>query len=130
MDNVKGKIRVDSSMVFRSLLCSIFSALTLSIITTVFLIDFHYIAIIVFAFYYSIFYVLFATPIQLKLNQNPKKYNIIYNVFYVSGAFIATAIATIVMSGENPFIILNFYIISILAAIVFWIFDSIFLQNN
>ncbi|MFD2043824.1 UPF0715 family protein [Ornithinibacillus salinisoli] len=128
--NVKSKIRIDSNMVSRSLLCSICAALTLSIITTIATTNFHYIAIIVFAIFYFIFYALFATPIQFKLNQNPKKYHIINFIVYAIGAFIASAIAIIVLFGENPLISIGFYITAMLAALVFWVFDSIFLQTT
>ncbi len=104
MENFKDKIRVVRNIISRSFLCSIFSAMILSLITIIATENFHFIAFIVFGFYYFIFYVLFAIPIQLKLNQTPKKYNIIYLLIYLFGALVASALAIIVMVGGNPFI--------------------------
>lgn len=130
MHTVKNIIRIDANLLFRSLLSSFYSALILSAVTTISSIaDFHYIAILVFAFYYFVSYVLFATFIQLKLNENPKKYRFNYLIIYMIGAFIATIIVIVGLFRENPFITVNFYLIVILAATVFWIVDSFLLQK-
>ncbi|ASK63894.1 hypothetical protein CFK37_17880 [Virgibacillus phasianinus] len=130
MDLGKNKIRVNSHILSRSFLCAFCSAVALSTIFLIATSSFHYIGITVFAFYFFIFYVIFAIPIQLKLIQKPKKFNIIYLMIYMLGAFVASAIAIRVVGGENPFVIGNFYIIVILAAIVYWMLDSVFLQTN
>lgn len=129
MENFKDKIRVVRNIISRSFLCSIFSAMILSLITIIATENFHFIAFIVFGFYYFIFYVLFAIPIQLKLNQTPKKYNIIYLLIYLFGALVASALAIIVMVGGNPFITIGYYFTAIFGSVVFWFFDSMFLQK-
>jgi len=132
MEILNEKVRVNRNMVLRSFLCSIYSAMTLSMITIIatMSINFHFIAFIVFGFCYFIFYVLFAIPIQLKLNWTPKKYNITYLLVYLFGSIVASALAIVIVIGGNPFITIGYYFIVIFASVVFWFFDSLILQKN
>lgn len=131
MENLSRKVRVDKKMVYGSFLCSFFSAIVLSMITIIATgtINFHFIAFIVFSFYFFIFYVLFAIPIQLKINQTPNKYKISYLFMYLFGAFVASALAIVIVVGENPLITIGYYLIAIFASVVYWLFDSMLLQK-
>lgn len=67
-------------------------------------------------------------PIQFVLNIRYKKFNIIYLLIYTIGAFIATGIGFLQLGG-NPIAMSSYYIFSMLAASLFWTFDSILLQK-
>ncbi|MBR8646374.1 UPF0715 family protein [[Brevibacterium] frigoritolerans] len=85
---------------------------------------------VIYALIFFLIYLIVGSPIQFKLNKKPQKFNIIYLIIYGFGSAIVTAIITKFYGYENPFVSLNFYLIFILSAIIFWIFDSVFLQNK
>lgn len=126
-------INFDQDIIFRSLLCSLGSAITLSIFTLLFLVDlsyFSFLGVAIYSLIYFFIYLIIASPIQFKLNQKPKKFNIIYLIIYGLGSAIVTAIIAKFFGYENLFISSTFYTITILSALTFWLFDSVFLQSK
>ncbi|MBO0992783.1 UPF0715 family protein [Bacillus sp. SD088] len=124
------KLKVEPNTVIKSLPCSLLAALTLSIITLLFVPS--YFSIIGICFYTIIYfsvYLIFIVPIQIYLNRKSRKFHLFYLFIYISGSLFASEIV-IMINGENPFTITNFYVISLLAAIVIWIFDSLILQES
>ncbi|MCJ7842818.1 UPF0715 family protein [Lederbergia sp. NSJ-179] len=124
------KLKVDPNTMIKSFPCSLLAAITLSIITLLFVPS--YFSIIGICFYTIIYfpvYLLFIVPIQVLLNQNPRKFHLLYLLSYICGSLFASAIV-IMINGENPFTIMIYYVISLLAAIVIWIFDSLILQES
>lgn len=121
-----------SDIIFLYLLCSLVSAITLSIFCMISmgLANFSLLGTLIYALIFFLFYLIVGSPIQFKLNKKPKKFNIIYLIIYGFGSAIVTAIITKFYGYENPFVSLNFYLIFILSAIIFWIFDSVFLQDK
>ncbi|MBZ5752243.1 UPF0715 family protein [Metabacillus sp. DBTR6] len=99
----------------------------------VFLVDLSYFSFFGIAIYSLIsffIYLVIGLPIQFKLNQKPKKFNIIYLIIYGFWSAIVTAIFTKFYGYENPFASSTFYIMTTSSTVIFWIFDSIFLQSK
>lgn len=111
-----------------AILCALCTSIILSIITLS-QSTFSLIGTLYLTFFYLIFSLIFAAPVQFVLNVKPKRFNILYLLIYAIVAFIATAFAMILL-GEKPFSMLSHYIFSSLAAILFWFFDSILLQKE
>ena|SRR5699024_3767356 len=112
---------------YRALLCALGTSLTLSVMTIPpSLISF--IGVLYLSFFYFIFTLIFTVPIQFILNIKSKKINVLYLLFYTITAFIATAFGFMLIGGK-PFIMISHYIFSVLAAIIFWLFDSILLKQ-
>lgn len=111
-----------------ALLCSLCTSLILSIITLL-LSTFSVIGTLYLTLFYFVFIFVLAMPIQFVLNIRYKRFNLIYLLVYTIGAFIATAIGFLQLGG-NPMTMLSYYIFSILAASIFWTFDSILLQKE
>lgn len=124
------KLKIDPNTVIKSLPCSLLAALTLSIITMFFVPS--YFSIIGVCFYSIIYfsvYLIFIVPIQICLNRKPRKFHLFYLFIYICASLFASAIMMMI-NGEQPFTIMNYYVISLLAAIVIWIFDSLILQES
>ncbi|MGF2819183.1 hypothetical protein CHH85_10010 [Bacillus subtilis] len=88
-----------------------------------------YFLISVFLF---IFYLIFAAPVQYFLNRNPKRFNAKYLLIYIFFSFLVWLFFAFITDPKNT---LNFlmgyeiYLFSISFAVIFWIWDSVFLQN-
>lgn len=124
------KWKVDPNIIIKSLPCSLLAAITLSMITLLFVPSyFSIIGICVYTIIYFPVYLIFIVPIQILLNQKPRRFHHLYLLIYICGSLFASAIVLMV-NGGNPFIIVNYYVISLLAAIVIWIFDSLILQES
>ncbi|WP_185184366.1 UPF0715 family protein [Bacillus subtilis] len=88
-----------------------------------------YFLISVFLF---IFYLIFATPVQYFLNRNPKRFNAKYLLIYIFFSFLVWLFFAFINDPKNT---LNFlmgyeiYLLCISFAVIFWIWDSVFLQN-
>ncbi|MFP4958915.1 UPF0715 family protein [Bacillus subtilis] len=79
-----------------------------------------------------IFYLIFAAPVQYFLNRNPKRFNTKYLLIYIFFPFLVWLFFAFITDPKNT---LNFlmgyeiYLFSISFAVIFWIWDSVFLQN-
>ncbi|WP_430179820.1 UPF0715 family protein [Peribacillus simplex] len=92
-----------------------------------------WLAIIVFSFYVVIPYLLFAVPVQVVFNKHPKKFSLIYFCLYIFFSLLGVFIYSSVLNFDFSMEVLttkNYYAISLSAALIFWFWDSIFLQKN
>ncbi|XOT29322.1 UPF0715 family protein [Bacillus subtilis subsp. subtilis] len=80
-----------------------------------------------------IFYLIFAAPVQYFLNRNPKRFNAKYLLIYIFFSFLVWLFFAFITDPKNT---LNFlmgyeiYLFSVSFAVIFWIWDSVFLQNT
>jgi hypothetical protein len=91
------------------------------------------IGIIVISFYVVIPYLLFAVPVQVLFNKHPKKFSLNYFCLYIFFSLPAVFIYSSVLNFDFSMDILttkNYYAISLLAALFFWFWDSVFLQKK
>ncbi|MBM7602718.1 hypothetical protein JOC75_000688 [Metabacillus crassostreae] len=83
--------------------------------------------------YCVIIYSIFAIPLQIFLNSNPKKFNLFYLFFYTICSFVALFIISIVLFTISSIDLLKmagYYKFSFSIALIFWFWDSIFSQTK
>ncbi|MCY9376526.1 UPF0715 family protein [Bacillus sp. T17B1] len=118
----------------RSLWTILISSLTLGIIQYFFVGLYSAVfLIVVFAFYFFIPLLIFAFPLQYKLNKKPRKFSIIYLLYYLLLSFIANLVVFYIsLSPVYPPIITRheLYMYTGVSAVVYWFWDSIFAQKN
>ncbi|MCY8958187.1 UPF0715 family protein [Bacillus atrophaeus] len=86
----------------------------------------------IIAFYALITYLVFAVPLQMWLRRRGKKFNLFNLIIYTAIAFVAALSFFVVTDPTNPLAVLRsfeYYILSIVAALIYWFWDSIFLRN-
>ncbi|AWM17066.1 hypothetical protein D3797_011735 [Bacillus subtilis] len=86
----------------------------------------------IIAFYALITYLVFAVPLQVWLRRRGKKFNLINLTIYTAVAFLAALSFFVVNNPTNALAVLRsfeYYIFSIVAALIYWFWDSIFLRN-
>ncbi|MGY3313021.1 hypothetical protein ACV242_001517 [Peribacillus simplex] len=89
--------------------------------------------IIVFSFYVVIPYLLFAVPVQVLFNKHPKNFSLLYFCLYIFFSLLAVFIYSSVLNFDISMDVLttkNYYAISLSAALIFWFWDSVFLQKK
>ncbi|MCG3227897.1 UPF0715 family protein [Bacillus subtilis] len=80
-----------------------------------------------------IFYLIFAAPVQYFLNRNPKRFSLNYLLTYIFFSFLVWLIFAITTDPKTTIDFLmgyEIYLFSISFAVIFWILDSVFLQNK
>ncbi|MFL6979492.1 UPF0715 family protein [Bacillus inaquosorum] len=80
-----------------------------------------------------IFYLIFAAPVQYFLNRNPKRFSLNYLLIYIFFSFLVWLIFAITTDPKTTIDFLmgyEIYLFSISFAVIFWIWDSVFLQNK
>ncbi|PSB00313.1 hypothetical protein C6372_05070 [Bacillus halotolerans] len=80
-----------------------------------------------------IFYLIFAAPVQYFLNRNPKRFSLNYLLTYIFFSFLVWLIFAITTDPKTTIDFLmgyEIYLFSISFAVIFWIWDSVFLQNK
>ncbi|MDQ0272809.1 UPF0715 family protein [Cytobacillus purgationiresistens] len=87
--------------------------------------------------FYSLFgmipFLIFAVPIQVILNKKPKKFNFLYLIVYLFFALIGIIILYLFYNDSFNVEILReayYYKLIISAAVIFWLWDSVFLQKE
>ena len=76
-------------------------------------------------------YAVFATPIQLVLHRNPKRFRGRDLLVYFLGAWVVcSALALWIDYGLVVFISYKVYLFSFCAAFIYWVLDSVFLMKN
>lgn len=124
------KVYIDSDLIGRSFICSLLSAITLSLVFILLRSTyFSFMELIIFSLIIFFFYLFIATPLQIKLNQKPKSFSIKYLLNYLIGSAITNAVLLMTMH-QNPFNFLEFYLMVLAGAIIFWIYDSVLLQQQ
>ncbi|WP_308399028.1 UPF0715 family protein [Bacillus halotolerans] len=91
-------------------------------------IPYFFISVILF-----IFYVIFAAPVQYFVNRNPKRFNPKYLLIYIFFSFLVWLFFAVITDPKNTLDFLmeyEVYLFSISFAVIFWIWDSVFLQNE
>ncbi|MFF2288271.1 UPF0715 family protein [Peribacillus butanolivorans] len=128
------KILINTHFIQRYLFCLILSAIAVSILTILITKGISFLgigAIVIVSAYAFILYLIFASPLQFFLNKNPKKFNILFLVIYLFFSFLIIFFLFLFNNNDTgPLYISNYYIVSATTGIVFWIFDSIFLQDE
>ncbi|PSA89339.1 hypothetical protein C6370_20485 [Bacillus atrophaeus] len=114
--------------VIRYLCVLVLSAMTGSLVMNIV-----YVGNIPFAFFSMIlfgFYSIFATPVQVFLNRKPKRLHLKYLVIYITCSFVVWFIFA-VLTDKNICLLKEYdiYLFSISFALIFWIWDSVFLQT-
>jgi len=121
---------VDIDMIARSLLTSLISAIFVSMLQLIGSPYFSFLGILIFTCIFFCFYLVIASPLQILLNQKPKKFSILYLAIYNVFSGVVTGIVAIFFCVKNPFHSSAFYILFIMCAFLFWIVDSVLLQKK
>ncbi|MDE5053981.1 UPF0715 family protein [Niallia taxi] len=123
------KVYMDSDLIGRSFICSLLSAIMLSLVSLFISTEFSFFMLTIFSFIFFLFYLFIATPLQIKLNQKPKSFSIVYLFTYILASAVVTAL--FMLYGQaNPFTSVEFYIHVGMSAVIFWVFDSVLLQKK
>ncbi|UPG83707.1 UPF0715 family protein [Bacillus subtilis] len=80
-----------------------------------------------------IFYLIFAAPVQYFLNRNTKRFNLKYLLIYIIFSYLVWLIFAISNDPKTTIDFLMEYEINLFGisfAVIFWIWDSVFLQNR
>lgn len=86
----------------------------------------------IIGFYALINYLVFAVPLQVWLRRRPRKFSLNNFLIYIAVAFLAVFLFWTVDYPPNSLTVfrsLNYYIMSIVAGLIYWFWDSIFLRN-
>ncbi|AEP86923.1 conserved hypothetical protein [Bacillus spizizenii TU-B-10] len=86
----------------------------------------------IIAFYALITYLVFAVPLQVWLRRRRRKFSLINFLIYIAVAFSAVFLFWFVDYPPNALTVFRsfeYYIMSIVAAFIYWFWDSIFLRN-
>ncbi|WFA94056.1 UPF0715 family protein [Bacillus subtilis] len=86
----------------------------------------------IIGFYALITYLVFAVPLQVWLRRRPRKFSLNNFLIYIAVAFLAVFLFWTVDYPPNSLTVfrsLNYYIMSIVAGLIYWFWDSIFLRN-
>lgn len=127
------KLYISSELILYYLLCLITSSIFVSLGSLLILKGPSFLSFwgVLITILYSFFvYLILASPVQYILNKNPKKFNILFLLIYLVFAFIFSYVLMLLSGTENPLSTKNIYVVTCLSAVVYWIFDSIFLQNK
>lgn len=119
--------------VLRIIFVHVLSALSAAVVY-VFGIDYDgYIPYFLISVILFIFYVIFAAPVQYFVNRNPKRFNPKYLLIYIFFSFLVWLFFTVITDPKNTLDFLMEYEVSLFSisfAVIFWIWDSVFLQNE
>ncbi|WP_308315493.1 UPF0715 family protein [Bacillus halotolerans] len=119
--------------VLRIIFVHVLSALSAAVVY-VFTIDYDgYIPYFLISVILFIFYVIFAAPVQYFVNRNPKRFNPKYLLIYIFFSFLVWLCFSVITDPKNTLDFLmgyEVYLFSISFAVIFWIWDSVFLQNE
>ncbi|MER2456422.1 UPF0715 family protein [Bacillus subtilis] len=80
-----------------------------------------------------IFYLIFATPVQYFLNRNPKRFSLKYLLIYIFFSFLVWLIFAVTTDPKSTIDFLmgyEIYLFGISFGLIFWVWDSVFLQNR
>ncbi|MCY9107242.1 UPF0715 family protein [Bacillus atrophaeus] len=86
----------------------------------------------IIGFYALITYLVFAVPLQMWLRRRLRKFSLCNFLIYTTVAFLAVFLLWIVDYPPNALTVFRsseYYIMSIVAALIYWFWDSIFLWN-
>lgn len=126
----KGAINMQ---VLRIIFVHVLSALSAAVVY-VFGIDYDgYIPYFLISVILCIFYLIFAAPVQYFLNRNPKRFNLKYLLIYIFFSFSVWLFFAVITDPKNTLDFLmgyEIYLFGISFALIFWVWDSVFLHNR
>ncbi|ATH94726.1 membrane protein [Bacillus glycinifermentans] len=114
-------------------LCTVvFSVLSATIVyTLMFLEGFGFASFRAISLFMLVAYLIFATPVQIFLNRNPQKFHGWYLVTYFIVSLVVCGILALLTDyGLIVFLWYKLYVFSFLLALVYWFWDSVFIQKN
>lgn len=123
------KVYMDSDLIGKSFICSLLSALTLSLVYSFISSEFSFLMLGIVSFIFFLFYLFIATPLQIKLNQKPKSFSLVYLFTYSVASAVVTALYML-YGQANPFTSAAFYILVGTSTVIFWVYDSVLLQKK
>ncbi|WP_162105578.1 UPF0715 family protein [Bacillus subtilis] len=80
-----------------------------------------------------IFYLIFAAPVQYFLNRTPKRFSLKYLLIYIFFSFLVWLIFAVTTDPKSTIDFLRgyeIYLFGISFGLIFWVWDSVFLQNR
>lgn len=89
--------------------------------------------VIIYSFYVVIPYLLFAVPLQIIFNKRPRKFNVFYLLIYTVLSFVAVFLFNVMLFRVEPTYLVKtqiYYGFSFVAAVIYWFWDSVFLQKK
>lgn len=128
--NMKGVINMQ---VLRIMIVHVLSALSAAVVYVLGIDYDGYIPYFLISVILFIFYLIFAAPVQYFLNRNPKRFSLKYLLTYIFFSFLVWLIFAITTDPKTTIDFLmgyEIYLFSISFAVIFWIWDSVFLQNK
>ncbi|CAI6268507.1 putative protein family (UPF0715) [Bacillus subtilis] len=128
--NMKGVINMQLLRIF---IVHILSALSAAVVYVLGIDYDGYIPYFLISVILFIFYLIFAAPVQYFLNRNPKRFSLNYLLIYIFFSFLVWLIFAITTDPKTTIDFLmgyEIYLFSISFAVIFWIWDSVFLQNK
>ncbi|MBU8786140.1 MULTISPECIES: UPF0715 family protein [Bacillus] len=114
-------------------LCTVvFSVFSATIVyTLMFLEGFGFASFRSISLFMLVAYLIFATPVQIFLNRNPQKFHVWYLVIYFIVSLVVCGILALLAGyGLIVFLWYKLYVFSFLLALVYWFWDSFFIQKN
>ncbi|CAI6273739.1 putative protein family (UPF0715) [Bacillus subtilis] len=128
--NMKGVINMQLLRIF---IVHVLSALSAAVVYVLGIDYDGYIPYFLISVILFIFYLIFAAPVQYFLNRNPKRFSLNYLLTYIFFSFLVWLIFAITTDPKTTIDFLmgyEIYLFSISFAVIFWILDSVFLQNK
>nr|WGD68956.1 UPF0715 family protein [Bacillus subtilis]WGD88727.1 UPF0715 family protein [Bacillus subtilis] len=128
--NMKGVINMQLLRIF---IVHVLSALSVAVVYVLGIDYDGYIPYFLISVILFIFYLIFAAPVQYFLNRNPKRFSLNYLLTYIFFSFLVWLIFAITTDPKTTIDFLmgyEIYLFSISFAVIFWIWDSVFLQNK
>ncbi|WP_326861145.1 UPF0715 family protein [Bacillus inaquosorum] len=128
--NMKGVINM---RVLRIFIVHVLSALSAAVVYVLGIDYDGYIPYLLISVILFILYLFFAAPVQYFLNRKPKRFNLKYLLIYIFFSFLVWLIFAIITDLKTTIDFLmgyEIYLFSITFALIFWVWDSVFLQNK
>lgn len=128
--NMKGVINM---RVLRILIVHVLSALSAAVVYVLGIDYDGYIPYLLISVVLFILYLFFAAPVQYFLNRKPKRFNLKYLLIYIFFSFLVWLIFAVTTDPKTTVYSLmgyEIYLFSISFALIFWVWDSVFLQNK
>ncbi|WP_369426313.1 UPF0715 family protein [Bacillus cabrialesii] len=127
---MKGVINMQ---VLRILIVHVLSALSAAVVYVLGIDYDGYIPYFLISAILFIYYLIFATPVQYFVNRKPKRFNLKYLLIYIFFSFLVWLFFAVITDPKTTIDFLTgyeIYLFSITFALIFWVWDSVFLQNK
>ncbi|WP_418914534.1 UPF0715 family protein [Bacillus subtilis] len=128
--NMKGVINMQ---VLRIFIVHVLSALSAAVVYVLGIDYDGYIPYFLISVILFIFYLIFAAPVQYFLNRTPKRFSLKYLLIYIFFSFLVWLIFAVTTDLKSTIDFLmgyEIYLFGISFGLIFWVWDSVFLQNR